>query len=1087
MPGIQLYSSSRLESLADRLAGIVGENPRPPLEEEIIVVEPIGMERWLSQRLSVRLGAWANCRYPFPNKMLEYLFETVLPGEKEDPLLGEKVLAWRLFSLLPDLARDKDFIELRNYLAGDDRQLKRFQLSRKLADTFFQYMTYRPAMVLEWETNKDTHWQARLWRRLLENTGGLHRARLLRLLCEKLEAPGLFSDFQLPPRINLFGISALPPMHLEALRAAAGHCDVNVFFLNPCREYWADVKNEWERMRLEGKDPGAELHVERGNVLLASLGKTGRDFLWMLLDRDADFEGLEDGGDDEGADGETLLRVIQNDILFMRDRGGDGDGSFSPAPAAPVEMTTGRLQKDDSLRVASCHSPMREVEALYDYLLGLFDNDPTLEPRDILIMTPDIETYAPLAQAVFGSPEELAAAIPYAVADRGPRGRSPLVRAFFQCLDCACGRFGAGQVMDLLLYPDIRRRFGLETADIDALGRRVAGAGIRWGIDGAHRQSMDLPAEKQNTWRAGIERLLLGYAMPADGLFMEILPFDEIEGSAARETGKLITFIETLGGLARELAHPRSPSGWELLLSGALDGLFAPDEASSREMNSLRDAVKRFAEEAALSGLDEPVEFDVARSWLLAELDVEKTAKNFLSGRVTVCAMRPMRSVPFRVLCLLGMNDGVFPRNPPAPGFDLMAAAPRRGERSVRDEDRFLFLETLISARDKLYISYLGQSIQDNSPLPPSPVVSELLDYCEHAFRVEGAVVKDLLFVEHPLQAFSPRYFTGERKLYSYSRRNHAAAGHPGANREKPPFIDGPLPPPALEEISLEMLAGFYRQPARVFLRERLGMRLDEARRALEEKEPFDIAGLDAYNFGNGLCRHLLEGRPPEEYAALLRGEGRFPHGVPGDTAFQRLLPGVRAFAERVARAVGGGPVEHIDLWVPAAGVYITGNLGVIVSRGQVIYDYGSGSAKRRISAWLRHLALNAAADAPCPRETVLICRDVAWRMGPLKEGNAVLGKLAALYLAAMEEPPPYFPESSLACAAALWQGKPVEAALREARLRWEGNRSSKGPRAEGDDPSNHQLTGGELSLDGRFVELAREIFFPMLDGQVEL
>lgn len=1086
MPGIHLYSSNRLELLADRLARIISDDPLDPLEREIIVVEPIGMERWLSQQLSLRLGVWANCEYPFPNRMIQYLFTLVLGDEAVQSLPAEEEIRWRMFSLLPQLAREKDFPELQHYLAGGESQLKRYQLAERLTDTFSQYLAYRPAMMLEWENKNEKGWQARLWRRLLEGAGRTHRGRMLADFVQKLGSPDLFAGYQLPRRISMFGISSLPRLHLEALRALSAHGEINVFFLNPCREYWGEVKNERERFRMEQRMPGEDLYLEKGNSLLASLGRTGRDFLTLLLEMDPFLDPLEDW-DGPGAGGEAgMLRVVQNDILSMVERGASsGHDRFGIENPPALALSPEALAEDGTIRVASCHSPMREVEALYDYLLDLFNCDPTLEPGDIAIMTPSIETYAPLVQAVFGSPEKEHEAVPVAVADRTFRDGSRMASAFMDILEMAPGRFEAGGVLDLLQCAEIRRRFDIDDYEIETIVRWVRETGIRWGIDAAHRRDLGLPALGENTWRSGIDRLLLGYALPGGDreLYREILPYDHVEGSNAATLGKFVEFFDALCGCAAKLNLPQKTAEWRALLTDLMEKLFLSDEDGG-EGATIKDIIGRFDDEHRKAGCTEIIEPEVLRHWLRNEMDERKTLKNFLSGAVTVCAMRPMRSIPFRVICLLGMDDGVFPRNPPAPGFDIIASSPVRGDRSIRDEDRFLFLETLISARERLYISYRGQSLRDNTPLPPSPVVSELLDYCDRAFQIEGGSVREHLSVTHPLQAFSPRYFSGDSGLYSYSRMFCAASSErPAADMEKP-FIESELPELPPGEIPLGLLLRFFSHPARTFLEERLGMRPVEKDVSLEEKEPFELSGIDRYVMGNELCGDYLEGRPMRQRMPVYRAAGRLPLGVPGEALFEQMLPAVEDFAGNVMRCRGGDKREPVDIRLEYGRYYVSGSIDGLYKGGHIIHDYGKGGGARRLRAWILHLVLNAANGASGPMNTAMVCSDGVWLMAPCADAREILRMLVEIFLRGMRKPPAFYPKTSFAYALELHDKGDRERALAGARSAWAGERYTGAPEGEGADPAVRLTTGGVLNMEGEFMRLAESIYFPLLERQ---
>ena len=423
MPGLKLFTSNRLEILAERLA----EQFRPPLpspfESEIILVQSKGMERWLSMELARHHGICANYRFPFPNRFVYDVFKKVIPDLPESSPFDPWVMTWKIMRLLPACLKRKGFESLRVYLGDERSSLKRFQLSSRIADTFDQYLVFRPEMILEWDQGAGDHWQAILWRELAKGDEKKHRAGLQKAFFEALRNNSV--DLKnLPTRISVFGISALPPFHIEILSALSKFIDVNLFLMNPCREYWSDITSGREMKRIaekmqKGDKVPKDLPLEKGNSLLASMGALGREFFNQIYGLGCDDQGVSvDSGE------ESLLRAIQSDILNLRDRSGDARSKIT--------------ESDDSIRIHSCHSPMREIEVLQDCLLALFEGDPDLRPRDILVMAPEIRIYAPFIQAVFSLPADDPRRIPFSVADRGVREEGSLIDAFLNFL--ALGR-----------------------------------------------------------------------------------------------------------------------------------------------------------------------------------------------------------------------------------------------------------------------------------------------------------------------------------------------------------------------------------------------------------------------------------------------------------------------------------------------------------------------------------------------------------------------------------------------------------------------------------------------------------------------
>ncbi|MHC1699132.1 MAG: exodeoxyribonuclease V subunit gamma [Geobacteraceae bacterium] len=754
---LNVYTSNRMEILLETFAESL-VRPADPFTSETIVVQSKGLQRWLAMELAKRFGVWANADYPFPNKCVWDFFRTILKDLPETSPFEPSFLLWRIMRVLPLHLGNPAFACLEGYLSGQNHELKLFQLSGKIADIFDQYTLFRGDLLEKWEAGQESHWQAELWRALVAEVGNLHRAEIQKRFLQALAA-GTGAAGSFPSRITLFGISYLPKFHLDFLAAVSRFSEVNLFVMSPCREYWSDILPARRLVRLS---PENRTHRIEGNPLLASLGRLGRDFSETILDY-----GEASGGTDDlyrQTSGANLLELIQNDILALEGPGEPGSAKLSIQP------------EDLSLKVHCCHSPMREVEVLHDTLLGMFAALTDLAPRDILVMTPDIETYAPYISAVFEGSPGGGRRIPYSIADRSIRCDGLLTQALLAIFDLPGTRFPVTRIMEILSFPAVCASFGIDGADLDQLRSWLEELRVRWGMDEDEREREGFPRYRENSWRAGLDRLLLGYAMPDENaLFNGILPFDDMEGDSPERAGKLVRFVEMLHDLVGKLDRQRTLAEWEILCREILAAFFTPREDESQELSFLNALFDSLRTLPGLTGFSEMIGLPVFRSWLRTAIEHQERGLGFMTGGVTFCAMLPMRSIPFRVIVLLGMNDSGFPRQNRPTGFDLIAREPRRGDRSLRDEDRYLFLEALLSARECFVLSYTGQSIRDNAPLPPSVLVDELLEYLERRFCDGSDAFPARLVARHRLQPFSPEYFSGEGELVSFSEDNYRA------------------------------------------------------------------------------------------------------------------------------------------------------------------------------------------------------------------------------------------------------------------------------------------------------------------------
>ncbi|HJV67350.1 MAG TPA: exodeoxyribonuclease V subunit gamma [Geomonas sp.] len=1063
---LKIYTSNSMERLVDGLEKVV-RSPRPapftPFSKEVIVVQSKGMQRWLSMELASRIGVWANCEFPFPNNIVETVFSHVLAGcPAETPSFKPEVMTWKLMGLLKEVAGRPGFSEIAGYLVDDRDGVKRMQLAQRIADTFDRYTVYRPELVLGWEAGEGDHWQAQLWRELTAGVQQKHRARLL------AEFRGAIASAAVPalPRISVIGIPTLPPFHLEVLTRVAEKIEVNLFLLNPCREYWGQIVSERELARLEKRGLGPEEWFETGNPLLASWGKLGRDFFESIIDncgecdRDDTFLELPAG---------SLLHALQGDILDLR---------AAPQPARQLSCD------DRSILVHSCHSPMREVEVLYDTLLSMFQADPSLAPRDVLVMTPDIEKYAPYISAVFDTPEEGGERIPYSIADRSLKCEGEAARALLAILRLCGGRYGVSTVLDVLESAPVARRFALSDEDLETVRDWLRLANIRWGIDAQQRAEQGVPQFRDNSWEAGLDRLLLGYAINGEGraFFNGILPFDDMEGGVVLVLGRFLSFCEKLFSRTRALARPRGIAAWVGAIRELLDDFIQAGQDGERELHSLTELAGKLGECGELGGFSGEVGIKVVRYWLETRLGQSERGFGFLTGGVTFCAMLPMRSIPFSVVALIGMDDGAFPRRDRPQGFDLIAQSPRRGDRSQRDEDRYLFLEALLSARKRLHISYLGQSLKDNSEMPPSVLVSELAEYAAASFQGAGGEPCSLL-VRHPLQPFSPKYFRDHPHLFSYSRQNFRGAVAKLTPELLPaPFMTTPLLPSDDDStVTLKALVDFLCSPARELLRRRFEVRIEQGVEPLDECEPFCLPALVKYNLEQEIVAAVLRGEDVSAPFAVARGRGDLPPGECGAALFQELSGPAAEFAAKVAELSTADPLPPLDIDVKLPGGRIIGRIGSLRADRMVLYRYTKIKAKDQLRLWVEHLALNCMNAAGYPRSSTFLAADATVNLPPVEDCAELLDRLLALYRKGMGYPVKFFPETSLEYAKKARDPKKAFKALSDARSKWYGSEFYPG---ECKDEHCRRFFGDGEPLDEEFVETALAVWEPLLDRQ---
>jgi exodeoxyribonuclease V gamma subunit len=1068
--GIHLIVSNRLETLGAAMADLLGQmdlpDPQTVLQPDIVLVQSKGMQRWLSMQVARHNGICANLRFPFPNAFIEDLCGRVMGAIPQRNLYEPEALAFRILRMLPTFHGKPLFEPVRSYFQDQTHPLKTFQLARKIADLFDQYMIYRPEMLAAWEAGRPfsaqaLDWQGSLWQAIKRDVRIPHRADLQKELIARLRDSSSCCEI-LPRRIFVFGISHLPPFHLHVLKTLAERVAVYIFVSNPCRHFWFDIVSDRHLSRSQPQmDSGAaarDLHFERGNRLLASWGLMGKNFFNVLYDFEPQTsERFEDTA------GDSLLSCIQQDILDLVDR--PGNALSSKSGCSP----------DGTIRIHSCHSAMREVEVLHDQLLSLFETCDQLKPRDVLVMTPDINSYAPYIHAVFGTSQ----LVPYSVADQNMRSQSQVLEAFIHLLEVKDSRFEAGNVMALLEFDVIRERFDLTADDLPIVEEWVRKANIRWGWDGPDRKKQALPGFAENCWRAGLDRLLMGYAMaPAgEGLYEGILPFDSIEGSQSRVLGSLALFVETLYAKMRTLPDRAPMQKWREALTELLDSFFQASNSRDAEILLVRNLVNGLDQLAHDSDCQIEVAFEIIRHHIRDSLGGIITNTGFMVGGITFCAMLPMRSIPAQVICILGLQHDAFPQDLHEPKFNLIAAAPKPGDRSKRNDDKYLFLEALLSARRVFYLSYIGRRIQDNAQVPPSVLVDELIEYIYENY----AILPDRLITEHPLQAFAPAYFTGDDRLYSYSAENLAAARKirsPGASRT---FFDSNLPEPSEEWRSLDQhqLIAFFHHPVRFLLKHRLGIQFRMDDNEIEDRETFNPDALGHYTIEQSVLKSLLAGISRRQSYAALRAAGALPHGSPGKVVFDRVTANSSNFIHLLKSYIAEESGQRVAVRLNIENFIVSGEIDQIFSIGQVMFRMAKMRPKDLLTVFLNHLALNAGPFNARPIKSILITKEAVWQFGDIADPCSVLKSYLDLYWLGLKRPLRFFPQSSYAFAfQRLIKELPVANAVKAARAKWNSSDYGKG---EAEDPYTSCAYMEHEGLYADFQEIALAVFTPLL------
>jgi len=985
-------SSNKIENLMQCMGNVLQAEPLAnPLTPDMILVSGMPMQRWLELKLADVMGIHCNIDYPLP---ASWLWTLISKNSAQTDALSREASAWLIFQLLPELLHYDVFQPLHRYLKGDVDGVKRWQLSDRIADTFDRYQYYRPDTIRNWSAGGGDDWQARLWRQLLKEIGqDAHRVAMMDQWQKDLAQGSAAALQALPKRLNMFCISSLPPLLLGLLQQLSEHIDIYFYHASPTPAYWSDLMSEKKASKKRLDNPDEDIYFETGHELLTSWGRQGQIFQDLLLNHDA-LQALEHDGYSEDFPDSTLGE-LQADI-FQTQR--------SEREKKPV---------DDSIAIHICHSPLRECQVLHDELLQTFEKYPDLNPEDVLVMVPEINRYAPYIKAVFEHGEyakkQVRPYIPYHLSDLSIADDTPLVRTFLSLLNLPKSRFTRTEVEAMLDIPEIYQHFGMDEESIPTIRKVLNDVNVCWGVDAEHRSNMGLPKHDMHTWKQARQRFLAGYAMGGKGkLWQGIAPI-ELNSQEAVCMANFWRMVECMDDWRKKLAYPRTAQQWQLDLHRMLLD-FMPNDAQHDECNHIQEALENWASKAS----DDDISHALLVHCLQQRLGETDIPNRYFSGGVNFCGMRPMRSVPFKMIALLGMSDAAFPRREHPLEFDRMAKTWQAGDPIKGEQDRYLMLETVLCCREKLYISYVGRSIRDNSVCQPSLLVSELCEELRHTYGDDAVQEK-----VHPMQAFSARNFSEENAHDAYwcALANRLQQAKP--KQATSTWGETSLPPLVVESLTLEGLIQFVKHPVKCFINHRLNIYMQKHDERCDD-EPFELNYLEAWSIKKRLLDDTLQAQNLDE--ARLTAEGLLPHGMAGDAALQAQHDAVQPMLDQLEAYHGK---ENQTVWVDVlcqAGegktLHITGQIRHYIAGLGLLHATPSKlKGKYVLACWLEHLALCSANIFQKNESSLLQCSDKSMRFKWMEQdaAQAQLQVYVDAYVQGMQQPLPIFEGASYA------------------------------------------------------------------------
>ncbi len=1050
---LKLIYSNNYSSLKEELIKELNQKKlNSPFAKRIFLTQTQGMQKWLSLEITKKNNIFASFEFININDVFLRLY-SLLNNKKIYGLYNKNTLKWLIAEIITNNKTELDLIE--KYLAEENASgqkdtnsaktisdYKREQLATKIADLFDQYMIFRPELIRAWnkgesfykepELAKHEKWQQRIWQEVKQKLAPfeedrttmmaeiIHKLQQNSNLKSKIRAE--FGNF-----LPVFGFSMMPSFYLDLFINLANFIDISFYLMNPCREYWYDIrkikdinrarfkkaqktdslqiKNLTARIDLLAENELAQelLHFETGNTLLASFGKIGRDFFENLLEKDI-YEDEEQPFREFGNESNnSILNCIKNDLLNLKE--------------TPQNITS-----DDSIKIISCHSKLREVEVLRNYLLDLFNHNPSLKANDILVLAPSISEYASFIDAVFKVSKQDELYIPYTISKKHLSGLNSPLGVISRILELAANRAEVNQIYQIITAKPIREKFNFSDEDLVNIQRWLENSGIKWQFKNENESNF----KERFSWDKGLEKIMLSHAMQEkEGEeFNQNIPFANFTLGESKAFGDFYEIVEAIFKLLKH-SHTKKPINYFIKLFTELaDILFTESESEDKHNLSFKQILKNIKlriepfsdsqKNQELGITEQEIYFEVFCNFLKSQIAHSVREDDlFMHKGISFASLIPMRSIPFKVIYLLGMDNDSFPRKNNFSDFDLIHLKPQRGDRDIRESDLYLFLETLLSAKEKLYISYVGKDVKDDSERMMSTTIRTLLDYLQANY----GIVEEEFIIQHHLQPFSKAYLDGsDEKFFTYeeffSSNRNSENKHDKEKKDSNSSDKRENSNSLAKEISFKDFALFFKENTKFYYEKILQGIILEPAQSLESSELIEPNNLENYSLLQEVINVNLKKKNLAWTKLKADSMGKIPYGNFGDLYFreknitaEQLIATIK---EKLSYNLEDYQLKRFDYTYKDLKI---SDIGALVCEKEALLFYPSKlNAKQKIEAMLIQLLCNLKFG---DFNTVLVALDDAVKFNSASNPEELFEELYKIYLDGTKKALPFFPESS--------------------------------------------------------------------------
>ncbi|MFI4853104.1 MAG: exodeoxyribonuclease V subunit gamma [Candidatus Makana argininalis] len=979
-----------------------------PLKPEIIVVKNKNISEWLKIKLSEQLGIYSNIKFITISKFIWTMISNLLPNIKYKYIQNNSIMTWKIMSLIPNIINNKYFLKIKLYLNNNDI-VKKFKFSRSLSYIFKQYLIYRPDWLKSWINGKlvnglseEQIWQSFLWRKLIHNKLNYNELILQNYdnfhYFEKIIKNKYLKKKKLPNRAFIFGISSIPPMYIKLLELLGHYMDIHNMIINPCKNYWGDIEylNLFEKIINKYiKENNNIISVKKkkknifkqnidkfklGNYFLSSWGKKCKEYIYLIsnLNRIIEINAFIKPNNT------NILNLIKKDILFLKKY------SFDDKKNIYKNKILKRMikKKDFSISINSCINFFKEIEILYEKILFLMSQDHKLKPQDIIVMAPNINIYLPSIKSIFGN-YHLKNNLPFYISDIISKEINLISKAFIRLLNLPFIKLSTKEIIKLLEVKSISYKFKIKNKEIDILKKWMLESGIK--LESDEEKKNDKLITNFNSFNFGFNRMFLGYAMESCyGYWNNILPYDKTYGLSSVLLGNFYNLINNIKYFKKKLSKPKKIKSWFAISEMIISSFFCATSYKEKDVLILiKKTWKKILKNCYKSQFKDKISIKLITEELFNILNKKKIINNYLFGKINFCNIKSMSSINFKIVCILGINDNIFIKKKNRNNFNLIYKYPRIGDKNILEDYKYCFLESMLSAKNIFYISFIGNNIKNNNINTTSIFVNELIDYISNNFYIEGDknldnkqmminVIKHI-FKYHENKIFlKPNIFYFKKKNF-YLKQNLKTLKHDLSLNSKL------LLNFKNKILKLEDMIIFYKNPIKTWFIKNLGIFYNKSFTEISNEKDYINNIYITHKIKEKILNLMIQRKNIIKIFNEIKYSGLLPNGIFGEIFFLEQYNKLIHLYKKV-KIFNLFIKKKIEIYLYFKYVTIIGWIDYFHKNGIIKWSTKKITIKDGLLLWIEHLIYCASGGK---EHSIMFFINGEWNFYPVKKSKA--------------------------------------------------------------------------------------------------